>query len=249
VPRQGVPRLALPRLPLPIACPAPGILPCGATNHSAAAFPDPSGQGKDQEGIRQERKAQHRRERDRAPRPLPAGCLPTDGYTQVIRRTTIQPVRSIKGQRAADRCSHFLDHVSHIRWQNRVAHQSSDHRSCRVVWGGGLGRRHGGGTAAADSNWPIPTGARHGSADRRVCPGSPGTRQTPAGPRQDRLIPGSTGATHRGQTRHTHLYTHRHATRAHDTNHDRRTGPADWTQPADWTGVLPSGDARHSPVR
>jgi hypothetical protein len=33
------------------------------------------------------------------PRPFPAGCLPTDGYTQVIRRTTTQPVRSIKGQR------------------------------------------------------------------------------------------------------------------------------------------------------
>ena len=27
-----------------------------------------------------------------------AGCLPTDGYTQVIRRTTTQPVRSIKGR-------------------------------------------------------------------------------------------------------------------------------------------------------
>jgi hypothetical protein len=28
---------------------------------------------------------------------------------------------------AADRYSQFLDHVSHIRWQNRVAHQSADH--------------------------------------------------------------------------------------------------------------------------
>ena len=38
---------------------------------------------------------------------------------------------------AADRCSHFLDHVSHINWQNRVAHQSSDHTrglSVRTVW-------------------------------------------------------------------------------------------------------------------
>jgi len=33
------------------------------------------------------------------PGPLSAGCLPTDGDTQVIRRTTTQPVRSIKGQR------------------------------------------------------------------------------------------------------------------------------------------------------
>jgi hypothetical protein len=31
------------------------------------------------------------------PRPLPAGCLPTDGYTQVIRRITTQPVLGIKG--------------------------------------------------------------------------------------------------------------------------------------------------------
>jgi hypothetical protein len=66
------------------------------------------------------------------PRPLPAGCLPTDGGTQVIRRTTTQPVRSIKGQRAADRCSHFLDHVSHINWQTCVAHLLSDHNS--VQW-------------------------------------------------------------------------------------------------------------------
>jgi hypothetical protein len=26
--------------------------------------------------------------------------------------------------------SHFLGHVSHIRWQNRVVHQSSDHNQC-----------------------------------------------------------------------------------------------------------------------
>jgi hypothetical protein len=61
-------------------------------------------------------------------RAVPGRCLPTTGDTQVIRRTTTQPVRSIKGQRAADRYSHFLDHVSHINWRNRVAHQLSDHR-------------------------------------------------------------------------------------------------------------------------
>ena len=33
----------------------------------------------------------------------------------MIRRTTTQPVRSIKGQQPADRCSHFLGHVSHIQ--------------------------------------------------------------------------------------------------------------------------------------
>jgi hypothetical protein len=37
-----------------------------------------------------------------------------DGDVRVIRRTTTTPVRSIKGQRPAGRCSHFLDHVSHI---------------------------------------------------------------------------------------------------------------------------------------
>ena len=35
---------------------------------------------------------------------------------------------SVRWWAAADRYSHFLDHVSHIRWQNRVAHQSSDHK-------------------------------------------------------------------------------------------------------------------------
>ena len=53
---------------------------------------------------------------------------PTDGDTQVIRRTTTQPVRSIKGQRPAERYSHFLDHVSHINWQTCVARRSSDHK-------------------------------------------------------------------------------------------------------------------------
>jgi hypothetical protein len=32
------------------------------------------------------------------------GNRPTDGDTQVIRRATTQPVRSIKGQRPTDRC-------------------------------------------------------------------------------------------------------------------------------------------------
>jgi hypothetical protein len=131
-PRQGMPRLALPRLPLPIARPALGVLPCGATSRSAAAFPGPSGQGTPGGHSSGTGKAQNSRERGRVPRPLPAGCLPTDGGTQVIRRTTTQPVRSIKGQRAADRCSHFLDHVSHINWQTCVAHLLSDHNS--VQW-------------------------------------------------------------------------------------------------------------------
>ena len=61
------------------------------------------------------------------PGPLPAGCLPTDGDTQVIRRTTTQPVRSIKGQRPRTARSHFLDHVPHINWQTCVAHLLSDH--------------------------------------------------------------------------------------------------------------------------
>jgi len=57
------------------------------------------------------------------------GDHPTDGDTQVIRRTTTRPVHSIKGQRPADCCSHFLDHVPHINWQTCVAHQLSDHRA------------------------------------------------------------------------------------------------------------------------
>jgi hypothetical protein len=51
----------------------------------------------------------------------------TDGDVRVIRRTTTQPVRSIKRPAAADRHSHFLDHVSHINWQTCVAHLLSDH--------------------------------------------------------------------------------------------------------------------------
>jgi hypothetical protein len=50
-----------------------------------------------------------------------------DGDTRVIRRTTTQPVRSIKGQRPADRYLSFLDHMSHISCRICVAHQSSDH--------------------------------------------------------------------------------------------------------------------------
>jgi hypothetical protein len=37
-----------------------------------------------------------------------------DGDVRVIRRTTTQPVRSIKGERAADSYPHFLGHLSHI---------------------------------------------------------------------------------------------------------------------------------------
>jgi len=50
------------------------------------------------------------------------GDHPTGGDAQVIRRTTTWPVRSIKEQRAADRCSHFLDHLSHINRQTCVTH-------------------------------------------------------------------------------------------------------------------------------
>jgi hypothetical protein len=63
------------------------------------------------------------------PGPFPAGRLPTDGDTPVIRRTTTRPVRNIKGQRPAYRYSTFLGHVSHINWQNRVAHLLSDHNA------------------------------------------------------------------------------------------------------------------------
>jgi len=57
----------------------------------------------------------------------------TDGDTGVIRRTTTQPVRSIKvwTQRpaAADRYSTFLGHVSHITCRRCVAHLLSDHNT------------------------------------------------------------------------------------------------------------------------
>ena len=58
-----------------------------------------------------------------------------DGDTRVIRRTTTEPVRSIKGQSGRGPLPQFLDHVSHIRWQNRVAHQSSDHTARQAVTG------------------------------------------------------------------------------------------------------------------
>jgi hypothetical protein len=45
-----------------------------------------------------------------------------DGDVRVIRRTTTQPVCSIKRPVAADRYLSFLDHVQHIIWRTCVAH-------------------------------------------------------------------------------------------------------------------------------
>jgi len=97
-PGRAAPGLASPAAP-DSQPPALGVLPCGTTGRSAAAFPGLSAQGKPGGHSSGTEKAQDRRERGRVPGPLSAGCLPTDGDTQVIRRTTTQPVRSIKGQR------------------------------------------------------------------------------------------------------------------------------------------------------
>jgi hypothetical protein len=63
------------------------------------SVPGPARSGKARRASVRNGKAQDRREPGRVPGPLPAGCLPTDGDNQVIRRITTQPVRSIKGQR------------------------------------------------------------------------------------------------------------------------------------------------------
>jgi hypothetical protein len=99
MPRQGGPRLALPRLPLPIARPGPRGTSLRYNGPLSRSVPGPVRSGKARRAFVRNGKAQDRRERGRVPGPLPAGCLPTDGDTQVIRRTTTQPVRSIKGQR------------------------------------------------------------------------------------------------------------------------------------------------------
>ena len=61
------------------------------------SVPGPVRSGKARRAFVRNGKAQDIRERGQVPGPLPAGCLPTSGYTQVIRRSTTQPVRSIKG--------------------------------------------------------------------------------------------------------------------------------------------------------
>jgi hypothetical protein len=64
----------------------------------------------------------------------------TDGDVKVVRRTNTQPVRSIK---ASGRGSppQFLDHLSRITWQTRVAHQLSDHSSARITRSWRVGTR------------------------------------------------------------------------------------------------------------
>ena len=50
-----------------------------------------------------------------------------DRDTKIVRRTTTQPARSIKGPAAADRNLSFLAHMSHISWRTCAADLLSDH--------------------------------------------------------------------------------------------------------------------------
>jgi hypothetical protein len=52
-----------------------------------------------------------------------------DGDVRIIRRTTDQPVPSIKGTATADRYLSFLALMSHIRWRGTVADHLAHHRT------------------------------------------------------------------------------------------------------------------------
>jgi hypothetical protein len=83
MPCQGVPGLALPRLPLPLARPDPRGTSLWCNGPLSRSVPGPVRSGKARRAFVRNGKAQDIRERGQVPGPLPAGCLLTDGDTQV----------------------------------------------------------------------------------------------------------------------------------------------------------------------
>ena len=83
MPCQGVPGLALPRLPLPLARPDPRGTSLWCNGPLNRSVPGPVRSGKARRAFVRNGKAQDIRERGQVPGPLPAGCLLTDGDTQV----------------------------------------------------------------------------------------------------------------------------------------------------------------------
>jgi hypothetical protein len=126
MPRQGVPRLACrSRWPAP----ALGVLPCGSTGRSAAAFPAPSGQGKARRASVRNGKAQDRQER---------------GQCQGRSRPGVCPPLTIPGSSAAPPLSRCVVSKASGRGlllpfpRPCVAHQLADIRRTSVVRSHGM---------------------------------------------------------------------------------------------------------------